>query len=97
MINYEKQNTLNDSELEGVAGGMGVENSAAQNCGVLPEIPGRMTAASLKPLKEKMISAINDTNTDVDRESIQKEIEASVQQIDDNALVTFNGKKLNDR
>ena len=33
----------------------------------------------------------NDTNADVDRAAIQKEIDASVQQIDDNALLTFNG------
>ena len=39
--------------------------------------------------------AANDTNTDVDRAAIQKEIDASVQQIDDNALLTFNGKYLN--
>ena len=37
----------------------------------------------------------NDTNTDVDRAAPQKEIYASVQQIDDNALLTFNGKYLN--
>ena len=38
---------------------------------------------------------MNDTNTDVDRAAIQKEIDASVQQIDDNALLTFNGKYSN--
>ena len=36
--------------------------------------------------------AANDTNTDVNRAAIQKEIDASGQQIDDNALLTFNGK-----
>ena len=49
----------------------------------------------MKTLKEKVPNAANDTNTDVDRASIQKEIDASVRQIDDNALLTFNGKYLN--
>ena len=53
------------------------------------------TVEILRTLKEKVINAVNDTNTDVDRETIQKEIDASVQQIDDNALLTFNGKFLN--
>ena len=39
--------------------------------------------------------AANDTNTDDDRAAIQKEINASVQQIDDNALLNFNRKYLN--
>ena len=30
------------------------------------------------------------TNTDVDRSTIKKEIVASIQQIDDDALLTFN-------
>lgn len=51
--------------------------------------------AFLQTLKDKAITAVNDTNTDVDRESIQKEIDHSLAQIDDNALTIFNGKKLN--
>ncbi len=39
--------------------------------------------------------AANDTNTDVDRAATQKEIHASVQQIDDDALLNFNGKHFN--
>ena len=53
------------------------------------------TVETLRTLKEKVINAVNDTNTEVDRESIQKEINESIQQIDDNALLTFNGKFLN--
>lgn len=52
------------------------------------------TLDTLRNLKEKAINAVNDTNTEVDREAIQKEINASIQQIDDNALLTFNGKAL---
>lgn len=52
------------------------------------------TVEVLRSLKEKAINAVNDTNTEVEREAIQKEINASVQQIDDNALLTFNGKVL---
>lgn len=48
----------------------------------------------LRILKEKAINAANETGTDTDREAVQKEINASVQQIDDNALLTFNGKLL---
>ena len=53
------------------------------------------TVETLRTLKEKVINAVNDTNTEVDRESIQKDINESIQQIDDNALLTFNGKFLN--
>ena len=50
----------------------------------------------LKTLKEKAINAANDTNTDEDRRTIQKEINQMVDQIDDNALATYNGKYLVD-
>jgi flagellin len=50
----------------------------------------------LKALKEKCINAANDSNTDEDRQTIQKEIDQYIDQIDDNALVTFNGKYLLD-
>ena len=53
------------------------------------------TIGILKTLKEKAIQAATDTSTAVDRAVTQKEINASVQQIDDNALLTFNGKFLN--
>ncbi len=48
----------------------------------------------LKTLKEKAINAANDTNTDIDRATIQKEINQSIDQVDDNANVTYNGKFL---
>ena len=54
------------------------------------------TVEILKTLKEKAINAANDTNTDLDRQTIQKEIEQSIDQINDNALVTYNGKYLLD-
>ena len=54
------------------------------------------TVDILKTLKEKVINAANDTNTDSDRQTIQKELDQSVDQIDDNANVTFNGKYLID-
>ena len=54
------------------------------------------TVEILKTLKEKAINAANDTNTDEDRRSIQKEINQMVDQIDDNALATYNGKYLVD-
>jgi len=54
------------------------------------------TVEILKTLKEKVINAANDTNTDSDRQTIQKELNQSIDQIDDNANVTFNGKYLVD-
>ena len=52
------------------------------------------TIEILKTLKEKAINAATDTNTDEDRATIQKEVNQLVDQIDDNALVMFNGKYL---
>ena len=54
------------------------------------------TVEILKTLKEKAINAATDTNTDEDRATIQKEINQFVDQINDNALATFNGKYLVD-
>ena len=54
------------------------------------------TVEILKTLKEKAINAANDSNTDSDRQTIQKELDQSIDQINDNANVTFNGKYLID-
>jgi len=54
------------------------------------------TVEILRALKEKAINAANDSNTDEDRQTIQKEINQFIDQIDDNALVQFNGKYLVD-
>ena len=54
------------------------------------------TVEILKALKEKAINAANDSNTDEDRQTIQKEVNQFIDQIDDNALVQFNGKYLVD-
>ena len=50
----------------------------------------------VKTLKEKAINSANDANTAEDRKTLQKEFNQLVDQIDDNALVTFNGKYLID-
>lgn len=50
----------------------------------------------LRTMKEKAIDAANDTNTDTDRAIIQKELDQFIDQVDDNALVTYNGKTLVD-
>ena len=52
------------------------------------------TVDILRTLKQKAIDAATDTNTDDDRATIQKELDQLIDQIDDNALVTFNGKYL---
>jgi len=54
------------------------------------------TVEILKTLKQKVINAANDTNTDADRQTIQKELNQSIDQINDNANITFNGKYLVD-
>ncbi|SFB11526.1 flagellin N-terminal helical domain-containing protein [Selenomonas ruminantium] len=50
----------------------------------------------LSTLKEKVINAANDTNTDADRATIQKELNQAVDQLDDNANVQYNGKTMLD-
>ena len=54
------------------------------------------TVEIISTLKEKVLNAANDTNTDSDRSQIQKELDQMVDQIDDNANVTYNGKYLVD-
>jgi flagellin len=54
------------------------------------------TVEILRTLKERAINAANDSNTDEDRATIQKEVNQFIDQIDDNALVQFNGKYLVD-
>ncbi len=50
----------------------------------------------LRNLKERAVNAANDANTDDDRKILQKEVDGLIDQVDDNALVTFNGKHLID-
>ena len=50
------------------------------------------TVDILSTLKEKVINAANDTNTDADRAVIQKELDQAVDQLDENANVQYNGK-----
>lgn len=54
------------------------------------------TVEIIKTMKEKAIDAATDTNTDTDRATIQKELDQFIDQVDDNALVTFNSKILLD-
>lgn len=52
------------------------------------------TVDILRTFKEKALDAANDTNTDIDRATIQKELDELIDQVDDNANVTYNGKYL---
>ncbi|SFI13180.1 flagellin [Selenomonas ruminantium] len=75
------------------------DNANAQNgSSLLKTAEGAIasTVDILKTLKEKVINAANDTNTDADRATIQKELDQAIDQIDDNASVTFNGQLLVD-
>ena len=49
---------------------------------------------TLRTLKEKAIDAANDSNTNEDRRIIQKEFNQLIDQVEDDTLVTFNGKYL---
>lgn len=50
----------------------------------------------LRTLKEKAIDAANDTNTNADRATMQKEFDQSIDQLDENANVQYNGKTMLD-
>ncbi len=54
------------------------------------------TFDNLNSLKERILDAANDTNTGRDREILQKEIDQIIDQIDENANTTYNGKYLLD-
>ena len=73
-------------------------DNTQNGCSLLKTAEGAVssTVDCLKTFKEKAIDAANDTNTDADRAIIQKELDQYMEQIDDNALVTFNGKRLLD-
>lgn len=74
-------------------------NANAQNGGSMMKVAEGAVSSTveiLKTLKEKAVNAANDTNTDADRQTIQKELDQSIDQINDNANVTFNGKYLVD-
>lgn len=79
--------------------GLGQDNDNTQNAQSLlgtAEGAVQSTVDILRTLKEKVINAANDTNTDIDRATIQKELDQAVDQIDDNATSTFNGITLLD-
>ncbi len=75
------------------------DNANTQNGNSMMKVAEGAVASTvdiLKTLKEKLINAANDTNTDADRATIQREFDQMVDQIDDNANVTYNGKVLLD-
>ena len=79
--------------------GLDQANSNTQNGSSMMKVAEGAVSSTveiLKTLKEKVINAANDTNTDSDRQTIQKELDQSIDQIDDNANVTYNGKYLVD-
>ncbi len=74
-------------------------NQNTQNGGaMLKTAEGAMqsTVDALRGLKEKALNAANDTNTDADRATMQKEVDQMIDQIDDNAAANYNGKMLID-
>lgn len=74
-------------------------NQNTQNGGaMLKTAEGAMqsTVDALRGLKERALNAANDTNTDADRATMQKEVDQMIDQIDDNAAANYNGKMLID-
>ena len=79
--------------------GLEQDNQNVQNGGSMLKVAeGAMssTVDILNTMKEKVINAANDTNSDADRAIIQKEIDQMIDQIDDNANVSYNGKLMLD-
>ncbi|WP_407396880.1 flagellinolysin [Anaerovibrio sp.] len=75
------------------------DSQNAQNAQSLLKVADGVLANSvaiMRTMKEKAIDAANDTNTDADRAIIQKDIDQQIDQLNDNSLVTFNGKYLFD-
>ncbi|MBE6102306.1 MAG: flagellin [Selenomonas ruminantium] len=72
-----------DQDDQNAQNGISILNTAA---GALDS-----TIDILRTMKEKAIDAANDHNSDIDRASIQKVIDEYINQIDDNALVSYNG------
>lgn len=54
------------------------------------------TVGSLTSLRAQLLSAANGTTGESDRSALQKSISQTISSIDDNASVTYNGKKLLD-
>ena len=54
------------------------------------------TIDSLSTLRENILNAMNGTNTDSDHATLQKSVDQTISQIDENARVQFNGKNLLD-
>ena len=75
-------------------------NSNAQNSNsMMQTLEGALqnTLDILKTLKERALEAANDSDRAVyDRETTQKDLDSFIDQIDDNANVTYNGKLMMD-
>lgn len=54
------------------------------------------TINGLMTIQKHLVNAANDSNTDEDRQAIQKEIDQLISQIGSNAYVEYNGKRLLD-
>ena len=54
------------------------------------------TIQNLTTIRERIINAANDSNTSIDRQAVQKEINQLISEIDSNAYVEYNGKRLLD-
>lgn len=79
--------------------GLDQDTANTQNSSALLKTASGALASTmdiLKTLKEKAINAANDSNTDEDRATIQKEVDQTLNQIDDNANTTYNGQRMLD-
>ena len=92
-------NTLNKNQselsksLQKVSSGMKINSAGDDASGMAISERMRVQVRALDPDND---NTMNDTNTDEDRRLIQKEVDRLIDQIDDNALTTYNGKYLVD-
>ncbi len=80
-------------------GSLGQDDKNTQNGNAMLQVASGAvdsTVDVLRTLKAKLINAANDTNTDADRQTLQREFDQMVDQIDDNANTTYNGMMLLD-
>lgn len=77
----------------------GQANQNAQNIGSMIQIAAgatQNTVSALTTIKDLLINAANDTNGSIDRAALQENINQLVGQINENAYVEYNGKRVVD-
>ena len=83
--------------LNSQIGAANQSNSNTQNMNAMLNTAGgavNNTVEALTTLRENLINAANGTNNSTDRANLQKSVDQTIAQIDENAGVTYNGMNL---